>query len=375
MDNITDVLWKKAGANRIPLTGAFELLPVCNLDCKMCYVRLNMDEVNKQGGLLPEEEWIEYASQARDAGLLYPLLTGGEPLLHPGFYRIFNAMEKMGLQISVNSNGTLINESVSKWFGAHVPTRINITLYGASEDTYQKHCGDGTAYGKVKNAVQFLRKYNVPFKFNVSITPENVDDLEDMMKYAKSVNAPIRVATYMFPPLRRDEGMVGKNHRLSPREAALARVKADWLQSDEHWFVGQAKRFEKFVPLTEEKLVGLGESREMGMTCRAGRSSFWLNWKGELGNCGMYTTHSVSLKGRKFKEVWEEVVKDTDEVRHLAFCNKCPNYHLCHACIAMVHNECGNTNGRPIYLCEMNQASAEIYKEFVETKLKTNNKC
>ena len=27
-------LWAKAGAERIPLTGAFELLPICNFACK-----------------------------------------------------------------------------------------------------------------------------------------------------------------------------------------------------------------------------------------------------------------------------------------------------------------------------------------------------
>ena len=43
--------------------------------------------------------------------------------------------------------------------------------------------------------------------------------------------------------------MVGVNDRLSPEEAGLAKVKADYLQSDEEWFQGMARRVRNFVTL------------------------------------------------------------------------------------------------------------------------------
>lgn len=70
---IQDRLWEKAVKHRFPLTAAFELLPNCNLQCKMCYVRKSMAEVNEMGGLLTTDEWLSYARQARDLGMLYPL--------------------------------------------------------------------------------------------------------------------------------------------------------------------------------------------------------------------------------------------------------------------------------------------------------------
>lgn len=366
MGAISDRLWNKAGVMRIPLTGAFELLPVCNLQCKMCYVRRSMDEVNRLGGLLPAEQWLDWARQARDAGMLYPLLTGGEPFVRQDFQEIMSGMLEMGLQVSINSNGTLIDEPMAKWLGQHLPVRINITLYGASEESYQNLCGDGDAYNRVRRAVEWLKRYGVPVKFNTSITPENVNDLEGIMAYAKSVGAPIQAATYMFPPVRRDASMVGENHRLSPEAAALARVKADWLQSDPKWFLGQAERFRHFVPVTPEMLVSQAHAEPQEMHCRAGRCSFWIDWQGNIGNCGMYTSVKYSLQGRALADAWKQVVDETEKVRYSPVCTNCPNFHLCHACIAMVYNECGTRDGCPEYLCRMNQASAKYYQDFAE---------
>ena len=364
MTKISDKLWNRAGAMRVPLTGAFELLPICNLNCKMCYVRKSPAEVEQLGGLIPAEQWLDWARQARDAGMLYPLLTGGEPFVRQDFFEIYAGMQEMGLQISINSNGTLITEEIAKWLGKHRPVRINITLYGGSEQTYENLCGNGDAFRRVHQSVEWLRQYGVPVKFNASITPENVHDLTAMMEFAKSVGSPIQVATYMFPPVRRDERMIGQNHRLSPEEAGHARVEADCLQSELEWFMGQAARYRTFVPLEEalQQAKETGEPKEMG--CRAGRCSFWLDWQGNIANCGMYPSVRFPMEGQSFADAWKQVVDQTEAVRYASVCTTCPNYRLCHPCIAMVYNETGVLDGRPEYLCRMNAASAKYYQEY-----------
>ena len=152
-------LWAKAGAERIPLTGAFELLPICNFACKMCYVRKSRAEVEKAGGLMDGKRWLEIAEDAAKCGLLFPLLTGGEPFLYEDFQEVFAGMQDLGMQVSINSNASRIDQNMARWLGRHTPTRINITLYGASEETYQKLCGNGESFLKVKNAVQIERQH------------------------------------------------------------------------------------------------------------------------------------------------------------------------------------------------------------------------
>lgn len=294
-------LWAKAGAERIPLTGAFELLPICNFACKMCYVRKSRAEVEKAGGLMDGKRWLEIAEDAAKCGLLFPLLTGGEPFLYEDFQEVFAGMQDLGMQVSINSNASRIDQNMARWLGRHTPTRINITLYGASEETYQKLCGNGESFLKVKNAVRWLKQYGVPIKLNASITPQNVQDLESMISYAKECQIPIQAATYMFPPIRRNAAMVGQNERLFPEEAALARVKTDFLTGDGDWFWRQAERFGRFQKGEERFRENSDEERRcedkkmtdenvMTMHCRAGHCSFWVDWQGNLVNCGMYAS-------------------------------------------------------------------------------------
>lgn len=364
MEKISDRLWKKAGQKNIPLSVAFELLPVCNLQCRMCYVRKSMAQVNAAGGLLPAEFWLDCARQAGEKGTLFPLLTGGEPFLRGDFQDILAGMLELGMQTTINSNGTLIDEATAKWLGKHRPTRINITLYGSSEETYQRLCGNGEAYAKVRNAVAWLKKYDVPVKFNASMTPSNIDDMEDLIAYAKSVDSPIQIATYMFPPLRRDEEMVGRNDRLSPEEAGHARVKANWLLGDPQWFARHAEGFSRFVPVTDEMLEQRKALPPQPMQCRAGRCTCWVDWQGNMRNCGMYPSATVSLREKDFASAWEQIVRETEAVRFTPACNSCPNLTLCHVCIAMLYNECGSREGRPEYFCKMNEAAARYYQEY-----------
>lgn len=85
--------------------------------------------------------WLELARQAKEQGMLYLLLTGGEPFLYPDFWMLYEELVKMGFVISINSNGSLIDEKIIEKLKKYPPARINITLYGASDETYERLCG------------------------------------------------------------------------------------------------------------------------------------------------------------------------------------------------------------------------------------------
>ena len=73
----------------LPVSGAFELTARCNFSCKMCYVHLQNDIPGLKARELTAENWLSIAREARDMGLLFLLLTGGEPMLREDFPYIY----------------------------------------------------------------------------------------------------------------------------------------------------------------------------------------------------------------------------------------------------------------------------------------------
>ena len=100
----------------LPVSGSFELTARCNFNCPMCYVHLTQEQVDACGRELTASQWLEIAREARDRGMLYVLLTGGEPLMRKDFFEIYRGMKELGLVVSVNSNGSMIRGEILEQF-------------------------------------------------------------------------------------------------------------------------------------------------------------------------------------------------------------------------------------------------------------------
>ena len=60
----------RAAQSLSPINGSIELTPICNMNCEMCYVRPTPAQVARQGRLRTVGEWLDIATQMRDAGTL-----------------------------------------------------------------------------------------------------------------------------------------------------------------------------------------------------------------------------------------------------------------------------------------------------------------
>ena len=196
---ITKYLYEKSARAGIPLSGTFELTPCCNMACKMCYVRKTRAEQEAIGRLRTKEEWLELGQKAKEAGMLYLLITGGEPFLYPEIREVLSGLQKMGLVISINTNGTMIDEEIVDWLKECAPSRFNITLYGASDETYEKLCGNPKGFTQVKRAIRLLKEAGFVLKINCSVTPHNVQDLEAIFAFCEKEELVLQATSYMFP--------------------------------------------------------------------------------------------------------------------------------------------------------------------------------
>ena len=361
---LTEYMFYKAEKFGIPLSGTFELTPMCNFSCRMCYVRKTAEEVwNSSRPMRTPEQWIALAREARDAGMLYLLLTGGEPTILPWFWELYEELMQMGLVVSINTNGSRLDERAVERLSEYPPRRVNITLYGASDRIYEELCGVKGMFSKVDGSIRRLREAGIQVKLNCSLTPYNAADLEAMAAYAKDRDLILDIATYMFPPLRRDSSMVGQNERFTPAEAAFYRMKSYKLQFDEEKYRETLQKIQKESVPPPGLSRGGADPMDGKIRCRAGKASFWATWDGWLSLCGMMLQPRADLLRGTFTEAWKELRDACEHIRVSGVCKRCPNSQLCHACAAMAQTETGSTFGIPAYLCETTAEMRRLAEE------------
>ena len=76
---------QKTSLQRIPISGSLGLTHRCNLGCVHCYLGTQSGPRKQTEGELSATQWISILDEIAEAGCLFLLLTGGEPLLRSDF--------------------------------------------------------------------------------------------------------------------------------------------------------------------------------------------------------------------------------------------------------------------------------------------------
>ena len=361
----SDYLFAKAGEQGIPLSGTFELTARCNLDCKMCYIHKRANDALTLSRERSCAQWLELAAECQKVGMLHLLLTGGEPMIRPDFKEIYTGCRRLGLMVSVNTNATLIDEEMVRFFAADPPSRVNISLYGACAETYEALCGSGSVYDRVVKAILALKAAGVLVKINFSVTPYNRHDAEKVYAFAKEHELPLQAATYMFPPIRACENGCFSADRMTPEESAWAQLAYDRFrftpeQLRQRW---EQQRAGIKVSDPDSECQELPTER---IRCRAGSSTFWLTYDGFMRPCGMLTEPSVSVPETGFSAAWEKVRAEREKIMVPSKCTSCEVRHACDQCAALCFAETGSFTGIPTYMCERTRAYLDLICRFSE---------
>lgn len=361
--SVERALFAHAEKNKIPLYGILELLPLCNMNCDMCYVRMSREEVEAKGRLRTLDEWLDIARQMAKAGTLFVLLTGGEPLLYPEFRTLYQELRRLGMIVTINTNGTLIDEDWADFFRKNRPRRINITLYGASEETYRNLCHFPEGYERTMRGIRLLRERGVDVKINGSLAKGNMNDRMEIIARGEELDVPVRIDTYMYPSVRERSCPYNLQARMSPEEAGRAKVEALRREMGEELF---AKYREKTLELAGHTPEGDPVPGEM--TCRAGKSSYTINWQGEMRACVVLDEPSVPVAETGFSKAWEQVVQGTSRIRTSAACSACKLRKICNTCAAGAKAECGAYDAVPEYLCRYTRETIRCLESLDDTE-------
>jgi len=214
-------LWEKIESSRKIFSFDLEITARCNNNCQHCYINLPTLDTQAKSKELKLNQIKDIIDQAANLGALWCLITGGEPLLREDFLEIYLYLKKKGLLVSVFTNATLIKKKHIDIFKKFPPRDIEVTVYGASQETYEKVTKVAGSYQAFMQGLTLLLENGIKVRFKAMALRSNVHELPRIAKFCRE-----RTKDYFrFDPflhLRFDQDAQKnkeiKSQRLSPEE-------------------------------------------------------------------------------------------------------------------------------------------------------------
>lgn len=344
MTGLADMSWRdfqrevrlQARELGIPAFGTFELTPLCNFDCKMCYVHLTPERMHELGRLRTAGEWLDMARQARDAGMVGVTLTGGEVLTRPDFEEIYAGIVEMGLFVSVLSNGSLVDEHVVDLFRRMPPAYLRFTLYGASNETYERLCGAPDGFDRVMRGLALLRDAGIDFALSTTETILNVGDFDAIERIARELDTSLVAGATLVGAVR---GATSSAHELRTSHVRLPGDRSVAIEGPTG-------------PARPRRGAGDGPFA----TCGSYRCSFWLDWNGDMDLCSFMSSCKVKPFETGFVFAWEQLLAKIGELSLPAACVNCADLAFCATCPGISEAETGHPDRRADVMCDKARA-------------------
>jgi MoaA/NifB/PqqE/SkfB family radical SAM enzyme len=307
------------------------------------------------------KEWISMAGQARDAGMLYLLLTGGEVFLRKDFMEIYSELSKMGFHIEIYTNATMIDRDIAKKLAQIPPSKVGVTLYGASRETYRKVCGNADGYDHAMRGVELLQSEGITLWLKTTVIRSNVYDFDMIKEYADDRGIYFGFIDYVSP--RREAGATcPENERLSPAELY------EFLEHAKDFYAKKSFRRNS----DEEDECGLNSTYESDLVkkiksgntasisapndafkCTAGKCSYWITWDGRMTPCTFMDEPFTYPFETGFNKAWTDLQTFCEAVPVCKECMECSVKDECSPCPAKLKIETGHYNKPAPYLCSL----------------------
>ncbi|MDV2496324.1 MAG: radical SAM protein [bacterium] len=321
----------------------------CNLNCKHCYINLPTNDRAARAAELSTEEIRRILDEMADAGCLWLLLTGGDPFLRPDFLDIYTHAKKKGFLVTVFTNGTMITPKIADYFVELPPTKIEVTLYGMSEATYEAVTGLPGSYKKCIRGIELLHERGLPLKLKAVGLTINKHELADMRAYGESLGrGTFKGVDYAINP-RLNGSKIPCHYRLNPREIVELKM-----SDPDH-----LSKYQDY----QERMQGASSETPKSQnlyTCGAGISLFHIDSYGRLSLCMISRLNSYDLRKGSFAEGFKDYLLGarTKAKPRDFLCDQCEIEHICEHCPAQSELVHGVLDKPVDFLCEVTHREA-----------------
>ncbi|MBR1871520.1 MAG: radical SAM protein [Kiritimatiellae bacterium] len=186
-----------------PKVVAWNLTNRCNLACRHCYA-----DANTSCGEMSSAEAKDVLRSLAQCGVCAVLFSGGEPLMRNDVFELAHFADRLGLRVTLSSNGTLIDAETARKIAAAHMTYAGLSIDGdmALHDAFRGMKG---AYSRTLAAFGHLREAGVKAGLRVTLTRSNAGIIPEFFALMRREAIP-RACFYHLMPSGRGVAMGGE---------------------------------------------------------------------------------------------------------------------------------------------------------------------
>ena len=340
----TGLVHRHYAGKRAPLEVSIEVTRRCPLECMHCYNNLAMSDHAARLQEMTFEEHCGLLDELVAAGCIWILYTGGEIFARKDFLEIYTEAKKRGFLITLFTNGTLISPRVADHLADWRPFAIEITLYGATRETYEAMTQIPGSYDRCMRGIRLLLERNLPLKLKTVPTTINRHEVFQMKRMAEEeFGVEFKFDSLINPRIDCSQSPLAV--RLTPEEV----VELDF---------SEPKRKEDYRRLAEEELSEAGETKEIEKrrySCGGGIGGCAIDPYGTMSICVISHQQGYNLRESSFRAGWEGPLKEIRKQPRTreTICDRCRIQSLCSMCPANGELENGDPESPVEFLCQV----------------------
>ena len=355
---INDFIDENFGDICAPFSAGFELTAKCNLNCIHCYA--NCDRKHQD---FTTEEFKHIFDELTDHGMIEAYFTGGEIFTRPDFDEIYTYAKKKGVILVLLSNITLLNQHHIDLFKEYPLELMSTTMYGYSEETYERITGVKGSFKRFMDALELLRKNDIRYELKFVTMKQNVEDLYKVREFGKQLGVEMVVSTGIHP--ESDGSLDPMDCRLAPEEAAGFDMKdpgrkAFWEDVARQLAAGEIP----LIPDRAQKRFAEG----LLYPCSIAYQHVFITSDLHMQGCVRASYRKYNLRKGSFDQGWEYLQKELVQKKcSPAFkCKTCQDIRFCEQCTANFAQVNGDEEKIDDFYCKV----AALRHEFVNNVIK-----
>ena len=247
----------------------------CNLFCKGCYARANKScGEGMDKNQLPTERWEGIFKEAKELGVSFILLAGGEPLMRMDVIK--KAAEIKEIIFPIFTNGTIMDDNYINLFNQNRNLVPIISIEGDKVQTDERR-GVGT-YNALISTMEALKEKGILFGASVTVTTENIETVTSKEFFNKLYGKGCKALIFV-----EYVAVIESTKELAPtdRERVILEQEQEKLRSE----------YEDVIFLSFP-----GDEKYMGGCLAAGRGFFHINVNGGAEPCPFSPYSDTNLK-------------------------------------------------------------------------------